>query len=488
MNHSAEYFYNLKAKLVKDFDDCTAKRNGVDCSACKSVFTICDIHTHPTNTESSGFLSWLLRVVYFVDKHSYKDAYGDYPLSYKKAQLSSYKELLHTAKQEMRNNEYQTRSTIIQSVDIEKTPFKDDPFYVSIERNEKSSMINDLIALTADLMTNVIDDNWFEPYDREHPEISTRDIREMYPDSERGNVCKTIIGAFDKLRDLRDGNHPSQSPMYVCQDYVEVICHDGFIMEGKTSAVKERSKQYPDKFAIDSECDLIYRLKPKSLDDCIGVVRPEYIQVVAAYFYALSISTNEIVINGVNTIDLNRSHISHEVFGLKSIAKFNMENYLYSILHRFYFDCDINFKIKIYTLPLHEITYKTCDDLCDNDVGEYHYESCYSRMTCVQAPWPIKDYRNFEQKFYKIKLDLIYAYTDFYFEYDLVHRKLFNPKLCMCASCNIKHYSFWHGVNGGENYMKGLNKREKADIFGKLYSTSNKEECIINPIRRSSSN
>ena len=470
MNHSPEYFHNLKAKLIKDFDDYNAKRNGVDCSACKSVFSICGIHTQPDNTECSGLLRWLLRVVHFVERYS-EQRYSDSKLVTKnnrlEGDLSSYKSLLEDTRDECSENDASTNfsRTILQTFIRRST--NDRKYNHGVVKD----MVNDLIHLTADLMVNYREDNWFDTYSAEHPEISTKDLDDD-DNCERAKVNKTLQSVFDKLREQRSDECKSNYDYNRTNTTIKVTCHDGFIMEGKTSAVRENSKRFPSMFSVDSECDLFYRLKPKSLDDCIGVSRPEYITVFAAYFYAISIVTNEVIIDNEVKLDLNRSHISHEVFQLRSKAKFDMENYLYSILHQYHYDKDIEFLVRIYSLPIDS----TDDNFCQ-----------------IKVPWPIKDYRNFEQQFYKTREQLRLAYGNFYFQYDIMLEKLCNNKTCVCASCCQKKYTAWFFIKGGEKALfKGISAADKRWLFTTFAFTDpacNTNTCTIPkpPVRRSSS-
>lgn len=461
MNHSAEYFHNLKAKLIKDYDDGAAKRNGVVCDDCTSIFASCSLHTASTK-DPEAIMSWLLRVVRFVEKYGGIDDCCGNPIV-TPTKHSTYKLFLEETRDACTRYRKKNFSKILCSTRINKsTRHKADNHRVV------KDMVNDLIHLTADLMVNYKEDNWFDTYSAEHPEVPTKDINDFDHTCERAKVNKTLSMVFDKLRLQRDDDC-SQNRVH---DKVRVVCHDGFIMEGKTSAVREYASIYPSMFTVDSECDLFYRLKPKCLDDCFGISRPEYITVFAAYFYAISIVVNEMIVDEDYRLDLNRSHISHEVFQLRSKSKFNIGNFLFSILHRYHYDKNISFIVMGYSLPI---------EYSDTNFSE------------IKVPWPIKDYRNFEQHFYKTREQLRLAYGNFYFQYDLLLEKLCNPKVCVCSSCCKKEYTSWFFIKGGEKTLfKGISAADKRWLFTTFAFTDpkcNTIACTIPkpPVRRSAS-
>jgi len=203
-----------------------------------------------------------------------------------------------------------------------------------------------------------------------------------------------------------EGNYPDNcffATSDIYQQHKIVVCHDGFIMEGKTKKIEEIIESNTD-FLFDSEMDLFYRTPLKATGK---IMQQKYIPFIAAFGYLLAtVSCSR------KQLDLNRSFITHAAF--KDWALFDMTKFFLSLMAR-YSNGQCLIKINMYNHVRNDFDF-------------------------VQLPWPFKDYRKMELDLYKTRDNLNIQCLKFYYDCINVLISFHADLLCCDYTRNVTDY------------------------------------------------
>jgi len=260
---------------------------------------------------------------------------------------------------------------------------KDFKFYDQIDQNY---IIRTLLSRAArDFVTNST--SWFEFEDDSYID--------QFKKIEQAIMIINWQGNYPKNEFFSTKLYPKQES--------NIVCHDGFIMEGKTKSIAEKIEASI-AFLFDSEMDIFYRTPLKATGK---IMQQKYIPFIAAFGYLLatvSCSRYE--------LDLNRSFITHAAF--KDTALFDMTKFFLSLMARY------------------------SNGLCVIKINMYNH--IRESFDFPELPWPFKEGRKMELELYKTHQNLNIQCLKFYYDCVNVLTSFHANLLCFDYVYNEKHF------------------------------------------------